>query len=124
MGTDFKQGCGGKGANQAVMAAKLGLAPVRFLGCVGDDAQGKMMREGMSSAGVDTEALATAEDDTPSGVAAILIGERSRAAASPTAMRPDGPPWQSARAAPCDSRPAQTPRGRTVSWWCRVPTPR
>lgn len=45
---------GGKGANQAVAAAKLG-GEVVMLGCVGDDEHGGMLLHSLSSAGVDTQ---------------------------------------------------------------------
>jgi len=43
-GTNFKMGFGGKGANQAVMAALLG-AEVAFVGKIGDDIYGSQMRQ-------------------------------------------------------------------------------
>ena len=61
---------GGKGANQAVAAARLG-ARVRFAGCVGRDACGDDLRRGLAASGVDTEHLETAE--TASGLAIILV---------------------------------------------------
>ena len=47
---------GGKGANQAVAAARLG-ADVRFVGCVGDDEFGRLARRGLDEADVDLSGL-------------------------------------------------------------------
>lgn len=54
---------GGKGANQAVAAAKLG-APVVMLGCIGKDNNGAAMRASMEAAGVDCRYLMEGEADT------------------------------------------------------------
>ena len=62
---------GGKGANQAVAAAKLG-AEVRFVGCVGDDEHARRARAGLEEAGVDLSGLRVV--DEPTGVALILVG--------------------------------------------------
>ena len=61
---------GGKGANQAVAAARLGAA-VRMVGRVGDDADGKALREALRAAGVDATAVRTG--DAPTGVALIQV---------------------------------------------------
>jgi ribokinase len=61
---------GGKGANQAVAAARLG-ADVSFIGCVGDDELGSLARTGLEEAGVDLRGLQVAEE--PTGVALILV---------------------------------------------------
>jgi ribokinase len=62
---------GGKGANQAVAAARLGAA-VRMIGRVGDDAFGPQLQGGLAAEGIDTEdVLATA--DCSSGVALINV---------------------------------------------------
>lgn len=45
---------GGKGANQAVAAARLG-ADVWMVGCVGDDANGRMMLETLEREGIHIE---------------------------------------------------------------------
>jgi ribokinase len=47
---------GGKGANQAVAAARMG-APVRFVGCVGDDDDGALLLRELRAEGVDTTAV-------------------------------------------------------------------
>jgi ribokinase len=61
---------GGKGANQAAAAAALG-APVSFVGCVGRDENGALIRADLDGRGVDAR-LTTA--DEPTGVALILVG--------------------------------------------------
>jgi ribokinase len=60
---------GGKGANQAVAAARLG-ASVRMIGCVGDDANAGETLGGLRAAGVE---LDVREVDDPTGVAMILV---------------------------------------------------
>ena len=62
---------GGKGANQALAAAKLG-AEVRFVGCVGDDSFGDEALAGLRTAGVELE-VQTVSD--PTGVASIVVDE-------------------------------------------------
>lgn len=77
MGGDLTTVAGGKGANQAAAAALAG-APVRFVGCVGGDGNGEMLRESLRSAGVDTSPLLTS--DRPTGTAVIFLtadGENS-----------------------------------------------
>lgn len=61
---------GGKGANQAVAAARLG-ADVAFIGCVGDDEFARLARRGLEEAGVDLSGLQVV--DEPTGVALILV---------------------------------------------------
>lgn len=77
-GTKFTTGCGGKGANQCVMAAKLG-ARTAMIGCVGDDNFGAMYRDNFETLHVNTEHLHTINDVT-TGVAPITVtddGENS-----------------------------------------------
>lgn len=64
---------GGKGANQAVAAARLGAATV-FAGCVGDDAFGALLREQMMAEGIDLAYLRT-DPDLPTGTATIIVGD-------------------------------------------------
>jgi ribokinase len=61
---------GGKGANQAVAASRLG-AEVRMIGCVGRDGHAVEALAGLKEAGVD---LDVREVDSPTGVAIILVG--------------------------------------------------
>jgi len=72
LGGDLTQIPGGKGANQAVGAARLGSA-VSFLGCIGDDAAGAILRASLDDSGVDTSAMRVVTG-IPSGVALITVG--------------------------------------------------
>lgn len=74
MGKDFKLIPGGKGANQAVAAARLG-KNVGFLGCVGKDVNGKMLRENLEKNRVNTQYI-NIIDQVPSGVANIIVSQR------------------------------------------------
>jgi ribokinase len=70
LGGQFETFAGGKGANQAVAAARAG-GKVAMLGCVGNDGFGTALRAGLDAEGIDTSALMTV--DGPSGVALIAI---------------------------------------------------
>ncbi|UVI34991.1 PfkB family carbohydrate kinase [Brevibacterium spongiae] len=61
---------GGKGANQAAAAARLG-ARTRMVGAVGADAEGRAMVRALRAAGVRTDAIA--EADTETGTALIMV---------------------------------------------------
>lgn len=70
-GTDFRIGYGGKGANQAVMAARLG-ARVAMVTRVGRDTFGEGMLENFRQQGIDVTHVAV-DPDAPSGVAPIAV---------------------------------------------------
>ncbi|MGW1429123.1 ribokinase [Streptomyces sp. NPDC002431] len=69
-GREFRTVPGGKGANQAVAAARAG-GDVLMIGAVGDDAYGGLLRDNLEHSGVDTDLLHTAEG--PSGTAHIVV---------------------------------------------------
>jgi len=71
LGGDYARHAGGKGANQAVAAARAG-GDVAMLGRVGADAFGEALVDGLATDGVATEAVA-ALSDVPTGVAFISI---------------------------------------------------
>jgi ribokinase len=64
---------GGKGANQAVAAARIaGAGVVRMQGCVGDDAFGRLCRDNLASNGVVVEGIST-DPAMPTGCAFIVV---------------------------------------------------
>src|SRR5438309_893375 len=65
--------CGGKGANQAVMAARLG-ARVHMVSRVGRDVFGEQMARNYAEQGIDTTHLLR-DDAASSGVAAIIVDD-------------------------------------------------
>jgi ribokinase len=73
LGRSLATASGGKGANQAVAAARAG-ARAAMVGCVGADAAGEQLLAGLRAAGVDT-ARVRALDDAPSGTALIVVDD-------------------------------------------------
>ncbi len=71
IGCGFRTAPGGKGANQAVQAARLG-AITHMAGCVGNDSFGKEMISALNESGVDTSNVKIS-DAHPSGVGHIEI---------------------------------------------------
>jgi len=69
---EFFQTFGGKGANQAVAAARGG-GDVTFVSCVGDDHYGASMVENYRKDGIHTDHIFVIPD-IPSGTALIMIG--------------------------------------------------
>jgi ribokinase len=62
---------GGKGANQALAAARLG-AEVALVGAIGDDAFGRQLRDGLAAEGIDLDHVAQLADNA-SGTASITV---------------------------------------------------
>ncbi len=75
-GTDFKQGFGGKGANQAVAAARLG-SHVAMVSRLGDDGFGHQTLENFVQQNVDARYVRLLPD-VPSGVAPIFVDADGR----------------------------------------------
>jgi ribokinase len=75
-GTDFKQGFGGKGANQAVAAARLGVK-VAIVARLGDDGFGLQTLENFKTQGVNASFVEQLPD-VPSGVAPIFVDGEGR----------------------------------------------
>jgi len=72
-GRSLHQCMGGKGANQAVVAARLG-ADVTFVARVGNDAFGAEAIEAYKAEGINTSFILQ-DDDQPTGTAAILVDD-------------------------------------------------
>jgi ribokinase len=78
LGGDFFMNAGGKGANQAVAAARLG-GNVAFVAKVGNDIFGKQTLDGLTNENIDTSHVFI-DDTAPSGTALIIVnaeGENS-----------------------------------------------
>jgi ribokinase len=72
----FSEAVGGKGANQAIAAARDGAA-TRFIGCCGEDAFGATARSLLIDAGVDATGLETLQG-VATGLASILVDGEGR----------------------------------------------
>ncbi|HET7292772.1 MAG TPA: ribokinase, partial [Vicinamibacteria bacterium] len=70
LGSGHTRHLGGKGANQAVAAARLG-SSVRMVGCVGDDPEGRAFRAALAGEGIDVSRLA--DVGAPTGAAFIAV---------------------------------------------------
>lgn len=73
LGNSLHVSPGGKGANQAVAAAKLG-ANVTMVGCIGDDPYGQMILDNLHQHHINTDYIVTLPDET-SGTAHITLAE-------------------------------------------------
>ncbi|MFE4832298.1 ribokinase [Streptomyces sp. NPDC056672] len=71
-GREFRTIPGGKGANQAVAAARAG-GEVAMIGAVGADEYGELLRHTLAASAVDTDLLRTVEG--PSGTAHIVVDD-------------------------------------------------
>jgi ribokinase len=83
---------GGKGANQAVAAARLG-AEVRMVGCVGDDDFGRQLLAALRAEGIDVGAVRTITS-APTGLAMIAVDPEGEnlITVAPGANHQAGPP--------------------------------
>ncbi|WP_277761454.1 ribokinase [Pseudomonas sp. A34-9] len=75
IGHSFATVSGGKGANQAVAAARLG-AQVAMVGCVGNDDYGVQLRNALLAEQIDCQAVSAVDDS--SGVALIVVDDNSQ----------------------------------------------
>lgn len=73
LGGKFVKAAGGKGANQAVAAARSG-GDVIFIANTGNDTLGEEAIKGFKKEGINTETIFV-DDESPSGVALIFVGE-------------------------------------------------
>jgi ribokinase len=76
LGGRFFTAPGGKGANQAVAAARLG-AHVTFIGRVGDDSYGAQLTESLSQASIDVAYLGR-DPEAATGVALITVDDQGQ----------------------------------------------
>ena len=76
LGQSFATVPGGKGANQAVAAARLG-GQVAMIGCVGADAYGHALRQALADEGIDCQGVRVAKD-VATGIAMIVVDANSQ----------------------------------------------
>lgn len=77
IGGEFYQAPGGKGANQAVAAARAALAPVTFIGAVGDDHLGHEALDRFKTENLNCDWIKTIPGES-SGIALILVDENGQ----------------------------------------------
>jgi ribokinase len=75
-GHEFSQVAGGKGANQAVAAARIG-AKVAMVGCVGSDANGEQRVRDLEAEGIDCAGIEVSQTQ-PTGVALITVSDEGQ----------------------------------------------
>jgi ribokinase len=75
-GSGFRAIPGGKGANQAVAAARTG-AEVHFIGSIGGDDFGLRLKRGLADEGIDLSHLSVLEDES-TGVAMIILDAKGQ----------------------------------------------
>ena len=92
LGSEARFTPGGKGANQAVAAARLG-ADVRMVGCVGDDDFGRRLLAALRAEGINADAVRIVPG-VPTGLAMIAVDEAAEnlIVVAPGANHHVGPP--------------------------------
>jgi ribokinase len=93
LGGEFFEAAGGKGANQAVAAARLAREPVAFVAAVGDDAFGRRSLDNLRSENLVLNAVKVVAGMS-SGVAQIVVDDRGEnaiavASGANAALRPE-----------------------------------
>lgn len=102
-GSELAVAAGGKGANQAAAAARLGAA-VAMVGCVGTDPYGDVLVDALGEAGVDVDTVARVERGTsvalitltPDGENSIIVAAGANDEVTPEYLASVGPSWQKA----------------------------
>lgn len=72
-GTHFQTSPGGKGANQAIAAARLG-GDVQMVGCVGDDAFGRSLTAALEKEKINVSNVSVT-DEAATGIANVIVSE-------------------------------------------------
>lgn len=80
------RGCGGKGANQAVSAARAG-AQVVMVGCVGDDQGAHLLRDALGAAGVDSSGVVGMPGESGLAVVTVSVDGENQIVVAPGANR-------------------------------------
>ncbi|MGG3801565.1 ribokinase [Metabacillus fastidiosus] len=75
-GKQFKMNPGGKGANQAVAAARLG-AQVKMIGCVGSDSFGETLLQHLQNEGIDASNVELVNDSTGSALITVYNNDNN-----------------------------------------------
>lgn len=75
LGREHRWSGGGKGANQAVAAARLG-AHTALIGRTGDDEPGRALRDSLAEEGINLSCLLT-DPETPTGLAVITVDDQA-----------------------------------------------
>ncbi|MHB8730220.1 MAG: ribokinase [bacterium] len=110
----FQVDCGGKGANQAVMARRIG-ARVSMVTRIGRDVFGERAFKNYEEQGIETAYVAW-DEERPSGIASILVDDRGRNAIVYV-------PGANFGLSPADVRAARDAIGRADAVICQLEVP-
>lgn len=92
LGRDFATFPGGKGANQAVAAARAGGVPTRMLLALGQDAAGQVLEDSLIQAGVALHVLRVADEATGSAFVCLSDSAENAITVAPGANTKLAPP--------------------------------